>query len=324
MSTATTLPPDRPLRPVWTPQDAEDTRRALRVQKSRWAAFLTAKDLLLGRLNDVGGTVEQTLERWHLGSAVSMVRRAAGWLFGGFGMLRRALTTTGVRPAVAWLLSTSTGQRVAGTVVRTVGRVIAGAGRAALKAVGWCLRLFGSWGARTAQRVEQLAHRVTVNVETRVRPLGMVTGALLDPEGMPMQAVRTLAKGHLLSGLLKRFLPAPWNVLAGVLGNLIALPLSLQRAALGLVVGTPVPPTSTPSASTPFVSTPSVSTPAASPVDPDDDDDPTPPAAPAAVVDLDAERTRHQDAVDEVLAEVEPSLARYPATRRSPNAKRRR
>ena len=90
MSTATTLPPDRPLRPVWTPQDAEDTRRALRTQQSRWAAFLTAKHLLLGRLNDVGGTIEQTLERWHLGSAMSMVRRAppggcsaaAGWSAG--------------------------------------------------------------------------------------------------------------------------------------------------------------------------------------------------------------------------------------------------
>ncbi len=151
-----------------------------------------------------------------------------------------------------------------------------------------------------------------------VRPIGMVTGALLDPEGMAMQAVRTFAKGHLISGLLRRFLPAPWNVLARVLGNLIALPLSLQRTALGLVRGTAVP------ASTLAASTPPVRTQAASPVEPDDDDDPTPPAAPAAVVDLDAERTRHQDAIDEVLAEVEPSLGRYPATRRSPNAKRRR
>ena len=313
MSTATTQPPDRPLRPVWTPQDAEDTRQALRVQQSRWATFLTAKHLLLGSLNGVGGAIEQTLERWHLGGAVSMVRRAAGWLFGGFGMLRRALTTTGVRPAIAWVLSTRTGQRLAGTVVRTVGQVIAGAGRASLKAARWSLRMFGGWGARAAQRIERLAHRVSVRTINRVRPLMMVTEALLDPEGMAMQAVRTFAKGHLISGLLRRFLPAPWTVLARVLGNLIALPVGLQRAALGLVVRTSVPP----------VSTPPVSTPDGSPVEPDDDD-PTPPAAPAAVVDLDAERTRHQDALDEVLAEVEPSLARYPATRRSPNAKRRR
>ena len=147
MSTAPTLPPDRPLRPVWTPQDAEDTRQALRAQQSRWAAFLTAKHLLLGRLNDVGGAIEQTLERWHLGGAVSMVCRAAGWLFGGFGLLRRALTTTGVRPGIAWVLLTSSGQHVTGTVVRTVGQVITGAGQVALKAAGWCLRLFGGWVA---------------------------------------------------------------------------------------------------------------------------------------------------------------------------------
>lgn len=94
-----------------------------------------------------------------------------------------------------------------------------------------------------------------LQVETRVRPLGMVTGALLDPEGMAIQAVRTFASGHLISGLLRRFLPAPWNVLARVLGNLIALPLGLQQAALGLVVGTTVP-----------ASTPAASTRAASPV----------------------------------------------------------
>ena len=72
---------------------------------------------------------------------------------------------------------------------------------------------------------------------------------------MAMQAVRTFASGHLISGLLRRFLPAPWNVLARVLGNLIALPLGLQQAALGLVVGTTVP-----------ASTPAASTRAASPV----------------------------------------------------------
>lgn len=124
----------------------------------------------------------------------------------------------------------------------------------------------------------------------------MVTGALLDPEGMAVKAVRTLASGHLISGLLRRFLAAPWNVLARVLGNLIALPLGLQQAALGLVVGTTVP-----------ASTPADNTRAASPVEPEDDAGPIPPAAPVAVVDLDAERTRHQDAIDEVLAEVEPS-----------------
>lgn len=139
-----------------------------------------------------------------------------------------------------------------------------------------------------------------LQVETRVRPLGMVTGALLDPEGMAIQAVRTFASGHLISGLLRRLLPAPWNVLARV-------------RALGLVVGTTVP-----------ASTPAASTRAASPVEPADDDGPIPPAAPAAVADLDAERTRHQGAIDEVLAEVEPSPARYPVTRRGPSAKRRR
>ena len=40
-------------------------------------------------------------------------------------------------------------------------------------------------------------------------------------------------------------LPAPWNVLARVLGNLIALPLGLQRAPLGLVVRTTVQPAGT-------------------------------------------------------------------------------
>ena len=152
-----------------------------------------------------------------------------------------------------------------------------------------------------------------LQVETRVRPLGLISGALLDPEGMAIQAVRTFASGHLISGLLRRLLPAPWNVLARVLGNLIALPLGLQRAAPR--------PRCRDHRACQYAGCQHAG---CQPGEPADDDGPIPPAAPAAVADLDAERTPHQGAIDEVLAEVEPSPARYPVTRRGPSAKRRR
>ncbi len=66
MSTATT---DRPIRPVWTPQDAEEVREALAGEKHRWASFLGAKDLLLGSLKSAGRTATGLVDRWHLGTA---------------------------------------------------------------------------------------------------------------------------------------------------------------------------------------------------------------------------------------------------------------
>ena len=303
MSTATM---DRPIRPVWTPQDAEEVHQALRAEKCRWRLFLTAKGLLLGYLKATASVARKAFHKLHLDSAARMIRRAAGWLFGGFSLLRRGLTTAGVRPGIAWLLTTSFGQGLVTKAATFVGQAAMGVLRPVKAALGWCVRLFGNRGKRVASKVDAKLEMIKVWISKHLKPVLTATGALLSPSGLPMQTLGTLFKGKALSAVLAHWLPRPWNILARVLANLAVLPSSLRREAIRLITGWTI----------------TTAMPAEKPAQgPDDDPTPDAVAVPAQVVDLEAERLRHEQAVE---ARQLASLERYPAKKRTATAKRKR
>jgi hypothetical protein len=306
MTTAQTLSPDRPLRPVWTPQDAEEAREHLQAEKRRWRVFLTAKGLLLGYLKATASVATKAFHRLHLDSATRMIRRTAGWLFGGVSLVRRGLTTAGFRPGIAWLLTTSFGQGLVKKASQAVAGVVHRAAKSLKTGLIWCLRLFGSRGKRLASKLDAKLDALRVWTAKRLQPLMTPIGDVLRPQGLPMQTLGTLAKGKALSALLARFLPRPWNILARVLANLAVLPASIRREAVRHVTGW----------------TSKQATPTDSPDGPPDDD-PTSSAAavPADVVDLEEERVRHEQASE---ARALANLERYPAKKRSTTAKRKR
>ncbi len=295
MSTATT---DRPIRPVWTPQDAEEVREVLAGEKHRWASFLGAKDLLLGSLHSAGKTVAGLVDRWHLGGSLRSARRVVGWLAGGVGLVGCGLRTAGVRPAIVWGLTTKVGQRVITTGAKSVAGLAVQVGGRVLRSVTWTLGLFGKRGARVTASVEARAVRARSAVAGRLLHAATAARIVLAPAGLVMQAVRTIAKGRVITAALGRFLPRPWHIVGRVLANLAVLPASVRREVMRLIVGF-TPKTAT-------VMGP--------------EEDPTPPVSP--LVNIAAERARH-DELDDLPVAVPNSLQRYPA-RPSQHAKRRK
>lgn len=297
MTTASVPNPGRPLRVVYTPTDAEGARQALAGEKNRWRVFLNAKGLLLGYIKATTAAASRVIARLHLTGAARMIRRASGWLFGGIHLVRRGLSTAGVKPGIAWLLSTAWGLGLIKRAGKAVGDVLSTAARSTMKVVGWCLRLFGGPGKKVADKLETKTQNLWSRIVESTRSLRANVSALLSPSGVWMQGVGTLAKGRALSELLKRWMPSPWNILARVIANVMALPASVRRDALRLLGHWTSKAKSAP--------TP--------------EHEPTPPATDqtkdADVVDLDAERAEREAHEQVELDEVEPSLQRYPASK---------
>ena len=324
MSTASAFPPDRPLRAV---PNTDHIQR----QKNLMGAFLATQDVLTRYASKGGAFIADLLDKLHVGAALTQVRRACGWLFSGLTLLRRGLGASGVRPALAWLLSTHLGQAVFVRTTGAVAQALTTAARVAVTSTTWLLRLFGAPGARAAGWVEARATNVRVAVQTRYLPMVQLISSLLTPRGMAMQTVRTWAKGRVLTEALGRLLPRPWNLIGKILANVLVLPAGVRREAVKMATGL------RPDAVTPRAAA-AAGTPASNgPVTPPED---TPPAAPsvvpvrplfteahAHVVDLAAHRAPAEAPVQEPLRdlpEASGSFQRYPANRRSPNAKRKR
>lgn len=307
MSTATAVSPGRPLKVVWSPEDAERIRHDVRQEKNRWGRFLLAKDQLLSHVHDVWEATGTFLGRLHADRAVRMVRRAWGWLFGGAALVRRGLTTAGVLPGLAWLASTELGQGLLRKAASALLNPLKQVARTIGKVAGWVVRRFGTRGARVANAVTVRLHTVTAAVGVGLSLIRQFTAPLLHPDGLPMQGVRTMAQGRLVRVLVNRVLPMPWCLLVRLIASVGLVPAVIRRDAVSLLRGLVTKPTTNPAP----------------------EDDPTPPA-PANVVDLAAERskydhTQHEelDPLDQ-LDEALPSLQRYPAPKRSANANRKR
>ena len=200
-----------PLQAVYPRQ--HDDRAAWQLDRRRFAAFLTAKDLVLGYTRTATEGAGRLAARLHLGGLFTMVRRSYGWLLGAASVAARGLRAPGVLAGLVWGLSTDVGQTLVGKAVRVVSTAVSTVAGAVGTAVGWTLRLFGSPGARLATWLGNKATAVSQAATDRARQLNVLSG-LLRSQNLPARAVRRDRPGTPAAGPGRVF-PAPSVVLAG-------------------------------------------------------------------------------------------------------------
>jgi len=312
-----------PLQAVYPAQ--HDDRAMCQRDRRRFAAFLTAKDLVLGYTRTATEGAGRLAAQLRLDGLFTMVRRCYGWLLGAASVAGRGLRAPGVLAGLVWGLSTDVGQTLIAKAVRAVSTAVSTVAGAVGTAVGWTLRLFGSPGARLATWLGSKLTVVTQAATDRVQQLQRLSG-LLRPQNLPAKAVAAIARERLLRALVGRFLPRPWSWLVRIVANLALLPTAVLRDAGTVVAGvvpgmdpSPAPaPTAgrTPPATdpTPTAAVPTVG-PAEAPAAP------TTPPAPLFTVEV-PEPTRDSDLLEQTSG-LEPTQMRYPAPKRSVAKKRR-
>jgi len=308
-----------PLRAV-NPQQHDD-RAMWQLDRRRFAAFLTAKDLVLGYTRTATQGAGRLAARLHLGGLFTMVRRCYGWLLGAASVAARGLRAPGVLAGLVWGLTTTVGQTLMAKAVRAVSTAVSTIAGAVGTAVGWTLRLFGSPGARLATWLGNKLTAVTQAATDRVQQLHGLSG-LLRPQNLPAKAVAAIARERLLRTLVGRFLPRPWSWLVRIVANIALLPTAVLRDA-GTVVAGVVPginpcPAATPEGTTPAASAsaPSAAVPTVGPAE-------AAPTTPAALFTVEVgEPTRDSDLLEQNSG-LEPNQMRYPAPKRSVAKKRR-
>ena len=97
-----------PLPAIYPPQ--HDDTAAWQRDRQRFAAFLTAKDLVLGYTRTATEGAGRLAARLHLDGLCTMVRRSYGWLLGAASVAGRVLRAPGVLAGLVWGLSTDVGQ----------------------------------------------------------------------------------------------------------------------------------------------------------------------------------------------------------------------
>ena len=202
----------RPPLPAVYPRQHDD-RAMWQLDRRRFAAFLTAKDLVLGYTRTATEGAGRLAARLHLDGLCTMVRRSYGWLLGAASVAARGLRAPGVLAGLVWGLSTDVGQTLVGKAVRAVSTAVSTAAGAVGTAVGWTLRLFGSPGTRMATWLGSQATAVKQAATDRVQQLQRLSG-LLRPQNLPAKAVGGDRPGTPATGS-GRALPAPPLVLAG-------------------------------------------------------------------------------------------------------------
>ena len=293
-----------------------DDRATWQRDRQRFAAFLTAKDLVLGYTRTATEGAGRLAARLHLEGLFTMVRRSYGWLLGAASVAARGLQAPGVLAGLVWGLSTDVGQTLVGKAARAVSTAVSTVAGAIGTAVGWTLRLFGSPGARLATWLGSKATAVTQAATDRAQQLQRISG-LLQSQNLPAKAVGAIARERLLRALVGRFLPRPWSWLIRIVANIALLPTAVLRDAgtvvAGVVPGMHPTPAPAPAASAPM---PTAAVPTVAPAEPA----PTTPPAPFTVEV--PEPTRDSDLLEQAVG-LEPTQLRYPAPKRSVAKKRR-
>jgi len=304
-----------PLQAVYPPQ--HDDRAAWQLDRRRFAAFLTAKDLVLGYTRTATQGAGRLAARLHLEGLVTMVRRSYGWLLGAASVAARGLRAPGVLAGLVWGLSTEVGQTLVGKAARAVSTAVSTVAGAVGTAVGWTLRLFGTPGARLATWLGSKAIAVKQAATDRVQQLQRLSG-LLRSQNLPAKAVGAIARERLLRALVGHFLPRPWSWLVRIVANIALLPTTVLRDAgtvvAGVVPGMHPTPAPAPAASAPM---PTAAVPTVAPAEAA----PTTPAGPPFTVEV-GEFTRDSDLLEQAVG-LEPTQMRYPAPKRSVAKKRR-
>jgi len=300
-----------------------DDRAAWQRDRQRFAAFLTAKDLVLGYTRTATEGAGRLAARLHLDGVCTMVRRSYGWLLGAAPAAARGLRAPGVLAGLVWGLSTDVGQTLVGKAARAVSTVVSTVAGAVGTAARWTLRLFGTPGARLASWLGSKATAVSHAATDRVQQLQRLSG-LLQSQNLPAKAVGAIARERLLRALVGRFLPRPWSWLVRIVANLALLPTTVLRDASTVVAGVvpgmhpttaPAPTDSTPAATDP---TPTAAVPTVVPAEA-----PDAPTTPAALLTVEVgEPTRDSDLLEQTVG-LEPTQLRYPAPKRSVAKKRR-
>jgi len=304
-----------PLQAVYPPQ--HDDRAAWQLDRRRFAAFLTAKDLLLGYTRTASEGAGQLAARLRLGGLFTMVRRSYGWLLGAASVAARGLRAPGVLAGLVWGLTTNVGQTLVGKAARALSTAVSTAAGAVGTAVGWTMRLFGSPGARLATWLGSKLTGLTQAATDRAQRLQRL-GGLLRPQNLPAKAVAAIARERLLRALVGRFLPRPWSWLVRIVANIALLPTAVLRDAGTVVAGvvpgmhlTPAQPVRTapmPTAPEP----PATGMPAEAPATP---------ASPPLTTEV--ESPSSDEGLLEQTSGLEPTQMRYPAPKRSVAKKRR-
>ncbi len=311
-----------PLPAVYPPQ--HDDRATWQLDRRRFAAFLTAKDLVLGYTRTATEGAGRLAARLHLGGLFTMVRRSYGWLLGAASVAARGLRAPGVLAGLVWGLSTEVGQSLMAKAVRAVSTAVSTVAGAVGKAVRWTLRLFGTPGARLASWLGSKATAVTQAATDRVQQLQRLSG-LLRSQNLPAKAVGAIARERLLRTLVGRFLPRPWSWLVRIVANIALLPTAVLRDAgtvvAGVVPGMHPSPAPTPDGRTPAASDPAPTAPVPTVGPAEAPATPTTPPAPPFIVDV-PEPTRDSDLFEQAVG-LEPIQLRYPAPKRSVAKKRR-
>jgi len=310
-----------PLPAVYPPQ--HDDRAAWQRDRRRFAAFLTAKDLVLGYTRTATEGAGQLAARLHLDGLCTMVRRCYGWLLGAASVAARGLRAPGVLAGLVWGLTTTVGQTLVGKAVRAVSTAVSTVVGAIGTAARWTLRLFGTPGARLATWLGNKLTAVTQAATDRAWQLQGLSG-LLRSQNLPAKAVAAIARERLLRTLVGRFLPRPWSWLVRIVANIALLPTAVLRDAGTVVAGVapgmhptpaPAPEGRTSAASAP---TPTAPVPTVGPAEA-----PAAPATPAALFTVEVgEPTRDSDLLEQTSG-LEPAQLRYPAPKRSVAKKRR-
>jgi hypothetical protein len=200
-----------PLQAVYPPQ--HDDRAMWQRDRQRFAAFLTAKDLVLGYTRTATEGAGRVAARLHLEGLFTMVRRSYGWLLGAASVAAPGLRAPGVLAGLVWGLTTDVGQTLVGKAARTVSTAASTAAGAIGTAVGWTLRLFGTPGARLATWLGSKLTGVKQAATDRVQQLQRLSG-LLRSQNLPAKAAAAIARGTPATDP-GRALPAPPLVLAG-------------------------------------------------------------------------------------------------------------
>jgi len=311
-----------PSQTVYPPQ--HDDRAMWQLDRQRFAAFLTAKDLVLGCTRTATEGGGRLAARLHLDGLFTMVRRSYGWLLGAASVAARGLRAPGVLAGLVWGLSTDVGQTLMAKAARAVGTAVSTAAGAIGTAVGWTLRLFGTPGARLATWLGSKATAVTQAATDRAQQLQRLSG-LLRSQNLPAKAVGAIARERLLRTLVGRFLPRPWSWLVRIVANIALLPTAVLRDAgnvvAGVVPGMNLTPVPTPTVGrTPAASGPAPTAPVPTVVPAETPAAPTTPPAPFTVEV--GEPTQDSDLLEQAVG-LEPSQMRYPAPKRSVAKKRR-
>jgi len=310
-----------PLQAVNPPQ--HDDSAAWQRDRQRFAAFLTAKDLVLGYTRTATEGAGRLAARLHLEGLCTMVRRSYGWLLGAASMAARGLRAPGVLAGLVWGLTTTVGQALIGKAVRVVSTAVSTVAGAVGTAVGWTLRLFGSPGARLASWLGSKATAVTQAATDRAQQLQRLSG-LLRSQNLPAKAVGAIARERLLRVLVGRFLPRPWSWLVRIVANIALLPTAVLRDA-GTVVAGVVPGIDPTPASAPAGTAPATAPapPAAVPTVGPAEAPAAPSTPPAPLFTTEVEWPLGDEGLFEPAVGLEPTQMRYPAPKRSVAKKRR-